>query len=181
MGNRIKLIDYLPKFIQEYQEIQAITSTEQEEVDIFWDEIDVIRNNNFIETSNEYGISRYESIIGITPLSTQTLDERKDDIIIRINEQLPYSYRVLENMLKSICGEDYSINLENNIYKITIRISLVVKTRLAVVMSMLDRVLPANLVKVLDLMYNTHSIVSNYTHGQLSLKNHEEIRSEVLN
>lgn len=176
-----EIIEYLPEYIQEYQEIKQIMSTEQTELNDLWDEFEITMDNQFVVDANEQGVERYEKILNITKKPGQTLEERKFVILVKMNEQLPYTMNALKKKLENLCGEDgYSIVLQNGIYKITIKVELTAKNNLDAVKEMLDRVIPCNMICVVELIYNTYEKLEDFTHQALAVYTHNQLRNEVL-
>ena len=99
-----KIIDYLPPYLMVYKEIKAIMEAEQSEFEIVWPQAENVLNNQFVSDSSSIGIERMEKILGIIPKDTDTQDERKFRILVKLNEQLPYTLPVLEQQLKRMCG-----------------------------------------------------------------------------
>ena len=95
MIRTVKLEHYLPPYIQEYREIWKLMQAENPEFQLADDESEKIKNNLFIESCDEKGISRFESIMGIFPLDTDTLESRISRVLTRWNEKLPYTYLYL--------------------------------------------------------------------------------------
>ena len=91
-----KIIDYLPPYLTVYKEIKAIMEAEQPEFEIVWPQAENVLNDQFVSDSSTIGIERMEKILGIIPKKTDTLDERKFRILVKLNEQLPYTLPVLE-------------------------------------------------------------------------------------
>jgi len=179
MGN--KLLKYLPEEIQAYLEMQYITSVEQSEIDTINITAKQILDNIFIETADETGIARWERMIGIVPLASATLEERKFDILARYNEQIPYTMYALENLLALLCGENgYSLERDLKNHTIVTKVELTAKNKLASVRELLERVLPCNLMYVLELIYNQHLTLAKFTHAQLKQFTHSALRNEVL-
>ena len=176
------LIDYLPHIIRDVKEYKAIMNdAEQPEMVDSWQAIDDALNDQFIVDSTEYGVSRWEKILGIVPQATLTLDERKFTILARINEQLPFTIRTLEESLKSLCGKNgYMIQLKANEYILIVKVALVAKQNFNDVQKLLERVVPANMIINLSIIYNTHQVLSVFTHQELSAFTHYELRNEVL-
>jgi hypothetical protein len=182
MAKEVKLIDYLPGILKEVREFKAISTAENPELSSLWDAIEDALNDQFVHDATVNGVKRWESILGIVPKGTENLDIRKFRIISRLNEQLPYTYRKLEQQLKTLCGEEgYSLVLQNNEYKLIVRVELSVKGKFNEVDSLLKRTLPANLVIDLSLLYNQHSKLANFTHNQLANYTHNQLRNEVVN
>lgn len=59
----VDLVSYLPHFLAEYKEINAALTAENPEFQITWDAAKRVLYNEFIETADEYGISRFENFL----------------------------------------------------------------------------------------------------------------------
>lgn len=176
------IINYLPDILKEVKEIKAITDIEQDEIKELWDSFKGTMNEQFINTSTEYGISRWENILKITPKGTETLQVRKLRILTRLSTQLPYTCEKLKQQLDAICGSTgYKMTLESDIYTLTVRVMLTGKYAFNSVDNLLKNVCPANLFIDLSLLYNQHSTLAAFTHAKLSNYTYEQIRSEVIN
>ena len=103
---RKKLQDYLPPILFKTYEFPLLCETEQPEIDHLHDAADAVLDAQFLSTAGEYAIQRYEKIFGITPMDTDTLDERRFKVLTRINTQLPFSVRRLRQQLATLCGAD---------------------------------------------------------------------------
>lgn len=175
-----QLIDYLPSYMQEYKEIKAIMDAEQFGVESTWSDTEDVFNNQFVQDATEKGIARYEKIFGITPKSIYTLEERKFNVLARMNEQLPYSMKQLHSALASLCGEDgYTLQLDADAYKLTVKLALGNDNNVEAVEQLLYKMLPANIVSVVA-MFNTYLIVSAFTHDYLSTYTYKEVREAIL-
>lgn len=140
-----------------------------------------VLDNAFIADCDEYGIRKYEAIFHILPDADDTLDLRKLRVLIRWNEFVPYTYRVLIRKLNVICGVngyDISLDLVNYILVVSIHLS-VVKQRVEVE-RFIERVIPMNMNYEVNIKYNTHKVLSNYTRKYLSQYTHKQIREEEL-
>ena len=71
---------YLPPFMQKYKEPVAAMKAEEPEFQIVWKAVDRILYNHFISTADEYGISRFEKMLGIYPSSEDTLESRRSRV-----------------------------------------------------------------------------------------------------
>lgn len=101
-----KLIDYLPPVLQKVMEFMAITSAQQPEIESAWGALDLVMNNQFIDTATEEGVAVWEKELNITPLNTDTLEERKQRIKTAWTYGVVYTYNWLANWLKTSCGTD---------------------------------------------------------------------------
>ena len=178
MYNR-QLIDYLPTVLKLVREYQAIMYSEQPEMVDLYVEIQTALDNQFIHTATEYGVKRWEKLLNIVPKATSTLDERKFVILLRLAEKLPFTYRVLQQLLNELCGESgYTMQLNHNIYKLTVIIGLTSANNFNDVKAMLRRVIPANLTLDLLLDLNKHITLRPFTHQFLSGFSHKQLQTE---
>lgn len=177
------LINYLPEFLREVREYKAILhDAVQPEIDELFRFNERMLNNQFIETSDEYGVSRWEKMLKIVPQATTSLNDRKFAILTRMNEQLPYTMTSLKQRLESLCGkEGYSVELDANNYKLKVGVALTSRSSFKDVELMLEKVVPANMVLEVTLIYEQHENWTAHTHQQLSAYTHEQLRNGVNN
>lgn len=181
MSAERNLIEYLPPFIAQYGEIAAALNAETPEFNEINAKIGEILDNEFIGTANEFGISRFEKMLGITPYDTDTLDDRRFRVLSKFNETTPYTLRSLEDMLKNICGENgYILELIADEYTVKVQIALKVKKQAGLVGETLERILPCNMLYSVDLLFNTWRLVKNYAWGALKARPWRHIKEEVL-
>lgn len=73
---------------------------------IFERAMDEIDNNIAICTAEESGIARREKILGIQPLDTATLEERRLEVLLKWFSVPPYTERALRRRLDASLGAD---------------------------------------------------------------------------
>ena len=176
------LIEYLPEFLRDVKELQAVLSVaEQPEMVDLWQAEENALRDQFVEDATENGVSRWEKILGIIPKATDDLDVRKFSILARINESLPFTITTLHQQLTALCGENgYEVNLDANNYLLIVRVALTAESSFDAVDSLLKRVVPANLIIDISLMYNKHKHFGVYTHGGLEQFTHEQMRKVII-
>ena len=178
---RKKLQDYLPSILLKTYEFPLLCDTEQPEIDRLRDAADAVLDAQFISTAGETAIARYEKIFGITPMDTDTLAERRLKVLAKINAQLPFSVRRLRQQLETLCGADgYRMEIDGGKYTLTVKVALTAKRNQQAVEELLADIVPANMVCTTSLLYNQHADLTRFTHAQLALLTHFEIREEVL-
>ena len=178
---RKKLQDYLPPILLKTYEFPLLCETEQPEIDRLHDAADAVLDAQFLSTAGEYAIQRYEKIFGVVPQDTDTLDERRLKVLAKINAQLPFSVRRLRQQLATLCGEDgYKLELDGGKYTLTVKVALTAKRNQQAVEELLADIVPANMICTTSLLYNQHADLTRFTHAQLALLTHFEIREEVL-
>ena len=176
-----QLIEYYPAWLRKIKEIKVLAGIEQDQAEKLWTIVDTVWDNNFIESLDENGCARWESMLGIMRSDTYTLDDRRNNIASRIAEQRPFTWKSFQNMLTAICGEGgYTLTRDVAEHTVTIKVMLTSKNMLHDVQDLADRIIPANMTCDTDLMYNVYGFLHNYTHGQLHSYTHGQLREEVL-
>lgn len=181
MATDRKLINYLPHFMQDYFEMQTIMETEQFEIDHAWTETGNALANQFVQEATENGIKRWESMLGISPKDTDRLDERKFRILTKLNRELPYTLRRLEQILINLCGNNmFSLNVNAAEYHIEIKLGVANVNNYQEVVDTLKKIIPANMTQWVQIMYNNHNVLAQFNHTRLAAYTHEQLRNEVL-
>lgn len=175
------LIDYLPPILKPMREFKAITDGQQEALEALWKAADAVLADQFVDTATLSGIKRWEHILAIKPKGSEALDDRRFRIKTRLNEQLPFTLRALEQQLLTLCGPGgYALWMPAGTYILYVQVALWAKSNFEDVGTLLKRVVPAAIVIDLALKYNTHALLSESTHRNLSSYTHDQLRSEVF-
>ena len=136
-----KLIDYLPPVLQSVMEFAAITGAQQPEIEAAWDALNLVMDNQFIDTATEAGVTVWEKEINIVPLATDTLEDRKQRLKTAWTYGVVYTYNWLVNWLKTSCGEN---NPPPTINEYTLRVSLPVSVDYLHILDDMRRYVAAN-------------------------------------
>lgn len=178
MPRIVDVLDYLPKVVRTIKEFEVLGDAENPEINNLWLDNQIVLNNQFINTLDEQGCARWEKMLDITPKGTATIEDRRLAILARINASLPYTYRQLENFLRNICADDYTMTLDNENYTLTVLLSLSRQNQFDEVSNLLTRVIPANLICNVSLKYNQYKIIKPYKYSLLINYTCHEIRIE---
>ena len=180
----LKAVDigiYQPDVIRDYREFKVLSEVESQILTKAWSDANNVLLDQFIETLTENGCRRWERILAIAPKGTDSLEVRQFRIKARLNEELPYTWRALVNVLDNLCGKGmYEITLYNNEYRLKILIELTVKKMFDEVKETVKRMIPANLILDVELRYNQHSLFLSVIHRRMSPYTHRELREEVI-
>lgn len=106
MIREIELLAYLPPFMQKYQEPAAALEAVDPEFAIAWDAAHRILYNHFISTADEYGVRRFEKMLGITPSNGESLDSRRWQVQLKWTSMVSYTLPKLREFLASLLGKD---------------------------------------------------------------------------
>lgn len=181
MIREVDLKSYLPVYLLGYKELDNLLMAATPEVQRLEDATETFLNNQFILSTDKSGISRFEQMLKIIALDTDTLEERQFRVVSKWNQSIPYTKGTLKEKLTILCGEDgYKMDVDTENKVLMVRVELKSKKSLNDVGVLLENVVPYNMIINLSLLYNQHSTLSRFTHAQLSKFTHNQLRNEVL-
>lgn len=180
MAKEVDLLSYWMPILRNLKEFKEIAKAEEPELRLLLEAIDRTLANMYIETADEYGIERFESMMGIYPEAGDTLEERRFSVLTKWNDKIPYTEEALHGLLEVLCGGDgYTLKIDYANYKLVVKLALSNENNVNEVEDLLARVVPVNIVTQV-MLFNTHSILNAYTHEQLAQYTHKEVREAVL-
>ena len=156
MIREVDLVSYLPPFVGEYKETNLALTAEDPEFVLVWKAADRALKNEFIETADEYGISRFERMMKISPLNTDTLEIRRVRVQNRWFNSMPYTIRMMSlkiaELLKGEC--DFSIYPDfRNAYEMILVVYSTDDSLTKELEYLLSTMVPANI--VMEIIYET--------------------------
>ena len=140
----VNLIEYYPEFLQEVNEYKAITNAQNPEFNLLYKRLSSLDNNLLPGSAELHGIEMYEKWLNIPSNNYLTLDERRGNILAKLNETLPYTEIKLQKMLAAICGWGHFTYKRIGAY-VQVLLDPTVGDKGVSVYRLLDRVLPLNL------------------------------------
>ena len=175
------MLDYLPDALRPYRELRAMAAGWQALFDGLWRAADQALDDQFVTTAGEYGLSRWESMLGIQAKGTESLDKRRARVLSRLLEQLPFTMRGLLVQLEPLCGGDgFTVELREGNNVLYVRCPLALKQYREDARGLLERIVPAALRIDFDLERNTHSKLAAFTHRELAQYTHHNLQEEVM-
>lgn len=180
MLREVSLIGYLPEYVGEYLEIQKIMTAENPEFQLYWDNIDIARDNMFPVTADSDGLARFEAMLSLTPQDDDTVEDRRTRVLAAYNSMNVYTLRGLEEMLSVLCGNDYSVSLEDGKYNLNVGIGVASIKQFNTIYQLLSNVVPCNINWKLFIYYNVHGLFNNSTHEWMSSYTHDELQKKKL-
>ena len=180
MVKEVDLLSYWMPILRNLREFKEIAYTEEQELKHILEAVDLALSNMFIETADEYGIARFEKMMGIFPEDGATLDTRRFAVQVKWSDSIPYTEETIRNQLSVLCGDDgYALKIDYPKYRLFVKLSLTNEDNVEVVETFLDRVVPANMV-IMVTLFNTHTTLSDFTYEQLGAYTHKEVREDIL-
>ena len=167
----VELLQKLPRYHRNIYEFQQISKADTPELKLLLKHIDTILSNWFIDTADDYGISRLEKIAGIIPDSSVDLEIRKFNLLLKMSEKLPYTDETLEERLTSLCGAgNYSVFRDYDNYFISILTTLEDGNTFDSIIEALDKMIPCNLVLEVKNVVTASSTGVTYTGGVVTVR-----------
>ena len=176
-----QLLEYLPDHMRAFLEMHALLQAEQPTMDQLWADLYAVLDGLYIETAGGPALRRWEVVLGVEAKPTATLEERQFALLARLNENLPYTLNRLHQQLTTLCGpKGYRLAMIAKEYTLQVKVDLGVKSKYGDVEALLERMVPANMLIHLSLLYNTHMVLGRYTHEQLGQYTQRDLREEVI-
>lgn len=143
----IDLLSYLPPYMKGYREMQHIMNVENPELQFISDGLETLRDNQFIVTCNERGIARFEKMLGIESLPSDTLETRIGRVGARWIDTIPYTIKGLKNKLDVLLGEGtHKETVDCKNFYVTITVDIEASNRFKAVNELLEDIIPVNMV-----------------------------------
>lgn len=155
----IDINGYWPSVVGQTDEFKQIAEAENPEFNSANEALYRLLKDNFILEATEYGVKRWETILGLPVNSEMSLDDRKSEIIAYLSVKIPYTWKVLKQMLVSVLGDGaFKMTMDNDTQVATITYSMAVsEIPQGTVDELVKRVIPANL--IIDYDYDVPAIV----------------------
>ena len=168
-----------PEIIRSIPDIKKIYEINADQEVVLDASVNALFDDIFLETMDETKTARWEKMLSIIPLDTDTLSERRFRIQTRVLERMPYTYRVILRKLQTLCpgGVDWTVDTEKQL--IIVRVALASKNMRADVDELLDNVLPLNMEYTLIILYNTYAMLAKHTNGNLKQFTHQQMRDDT--
>lgn len=149
MTKDVDLVSYLPPFMADFKEISVTLEAENPEFVLVWNAADRVLQNEFIESADEYGISRFENILGILPSKEDTLESRRARVQARWFNTVPYTMKAFLAKLTSLCGDtDFTVTKKYAEYRIEISTDLELFGQVEELEHIIESMMPCNMVVI---------------------------------
>lgn len=179
-GVRLAVFDPVEQ-VAEIKEIAAIYEINDKQGAKLDAAIEEIVNDIYIETSSLEHIKRWEKMLDIYSLDTDSLEDRRIRVKTKVNETLPYTIRVLKRKLNALCGDNgYTMTIDRSNKKIIVAIALDRKAEIDTANALIEEMMPLDYVLGVELMYNTWNDIANITWEEAASYTWEQIREKAL-
>ena len=136
---------YYPSVLAPAKEFKTLAAVEDAEFRTLWDLTWQWFLNTFVYEFDTAGAQRWESMLHITPPAGSSMEDRRAAILRRINTQLPYTLRRLQEILNAEYGESMAIASTNTDYELWLDIDNHIMLQVNGLRVLVQSIIPANL------------------------------------
>ena len=178
-----KLVEYLPPLFKDLREIVAITAALQPEADALLSRAEDILKEGDFDRMSEYGISRWERILGIFPEPYLSIEERRFAVKANLLSSAVYSEKVIREMLNRLVGEENYLmmrDLSEGKQSIDVELRIANKRLYPMIYGFLDRVVSAEIFLNVFVNWNRWNDCAPYIWNVLSARTWRSVKEEEL-
>lgn len=146
LARQVDVSRYYPDIMKEVREFKWLATVENPELILLWEKLGEVRSNQFIADLLINGAARWEKMLKLRPKNTDGIEARRERILAKINAQIPFTHRQLENMLNATYGTKRTkVAIDYNHYSLWVDVLAGVLTRTLEMRKFLRLIVPANM------------------------------------
>lgn len=170
-----------PMHLQEIPELMELDRVSDNQISKLEDAISDLDDDICITTASEQGIARREKILGIKPLDTDTLEDRRMRVLSKWYDVYPYTDTDLKRRLDQLCGVDgYTMEMDYANQVLKVRLALTQKAQYMAVTELLEAIVPCYIILDIDIMYNKWKDFAPYKWSEKSTLTWQQAKEEVI-
>ncbi len=161
LEREVRVQRYYPNVIANADEFKQLATLENEEFKSIWEVLFKWFKNKFVYEADLQGIQRWEEMLKIIPKSKETLEDRRSNILVKINSILPYTIRRLKQILDLKFGKDNAIPITTKNYELIINFNNEIELNAKTMRALLRAIIPANLIFKIIISWNFEQNIYN--------------------
>lgn len=161
LEREVRVQRYYPNVIANADEFKQFATLENEEFKSIWEVLFKWFKNKFVYEADLQGIQRWEEMLKIIPKSKETLEDRRSNILVKINSILPYTIRRLKQILDLKFGKDNAIPITTKNYELIINFNNEIELNAKTMRALLRAIIPANLIFKIIISWNFEQNIYN--------------------
>jgi len=187
MSDNNRLAGYLPAFMREIREIYCILKAQSERFDDIEKAVKRGLDCSFAAFADDFegGLDRWERLFGIAVKAGECMQSRRQEVLSRLSDRLPYTRNTLDAVLTALYGNDgnprHSLEIDCRGFTVTVSLDLALEDSLPVIERFLRRRIPANMEIAIVFVFQKHKDLVKYTHSQLGAYTHMKIKRGEFN
>lgn len=187
-----------PEVVTNVTDVKAIHDASEVQAETITQDVTDMDSDLFIQTSTENGIAWREKILGITPLDTDTLEERRYRVLTLWYDSTPYTDWKLIRRIKYLCESttdwqqienDHALEVTDDAFyylmdyetmTLTVKVALTNKKNFKAIQQFVEKLVPLHICLNVTLLYNKWSDFSALTWSSQSAKTWKQGKEDVL-
>ncbi|QEK12571.1 DUF2313 domain-containing protein [Crassaminicella thermophila] len=175
-----QLMKYLPGYYKTSQVIANITDVENSEIQQFKTSLDNTLNQFFVDLADT-SLDRWEKELGIPVNKNKDIKYRRSVIKSKIRGQGTITINLIKNVAESYSNGEVEVTENNSNYLFTITFvgTKGIPPNMDDLKNAIEDIKPAHLGFTFEYTYNTYQYLSQFTHADLALYTHTDLREVI--
>jgi hypothetical protein len=171
-----------PEHVWSIREIREVQRVVDLEIDELLEHAQSMSDSLLIDTADAAGLSRYEKILGLTPLDTDSLDDRRYAVKLKYYDTFPYTEADLRARLDRLTGGGYELTVDPSNGTVSCLLALTNVQNLQATEALLEELIPLHICVTTGVRFNTYGALAQAysTYAGLTTHTHEDLRTEVV-
>lgn len=180
MGKADNLKSYVPEFISQNAHFQAIYDTQGTEMDSLYTAIEDILNQCFVDTAT-WGLEFWEKFLRIPVDGSKPYEHRRSVVRSKMRGVGTITVSLIQSVAESYANGEVDVIESPGAYSFTVKFigEKGIPPNLSDLQAAISEIKPAHLAVNYEFTYNTYDYVAQFTHSQLSVHTHEDIRGVI--
>ncbi|QFR23020.1 putative phage tail protein [Schleiferilactobacillus harbinensis] len=145
MAELIRLESLLPDYYDDVLDMHELMRAEQPQLDELYATVIRTGRNQSIMLADVDGISVYEDMLGITPLTGADLETRRYDVLLHLLPPRPITIKYLRELLKLMGFSEATVQVDGPTFRIFVLTDSLSKALTQRLFGMLNQYVPVNL------------------------------------
>lgn len=177
----MELVTLLPPYYEGNNSMEELQSILSIDINTLANELNETINQCFINTTTSL-LSRYEKIYGLSVDVSKSNEFRREKIRAKVRGAGTVTKQMIVDVAKSYSNGEVEVIEDPVNYSFIIKFVgiLGMPANMADLTLTIEEIKPAHLSFTFEYVYNTHTVLGNFTHTQLSAYTHYQLRNEVL-
>lgn len=165
MNNKYELLNYMPDYYEGVYEMEELLKSESLTLKDLEDSHLRTLLNEFVSTADTKGISLFESQLGIVPDENDTLEMRRNKVLIYVLPPRPITIRFFRDMNNVNLPVKIDVNCGARAVVATAKSAEMTSNQINYLKYLLNVYLPANLLYQVKILLNTAKVSDNLNLG----------------
>ncbi|WIF95113.1 YmfQ family protein [Caminicella sporogenes] len=175
-----KLMQYLPNYYRTSKVMTNITDVYDIELQEFQTKLDNTLNQFFVDLADT-SLDRWEKELGIPVNSSKPDEYRRSVIKSKLRGQGTITINFIKNVAESYSNGEVEVTENNSNYSFTITFvgTKGIPPNMDDLKNAIEDIKPAHLGFTFEYTYNTYQYLSQFTHADLALYTHTDLREVI--